>query len=130
MKPLTKKRTKAVVIDSVIAGLVSFGVEQLVRKKVKSEFVNTVVMPTVVTYAMEACQMGCGGQTIGYKIMGLELKNDDGTPVTAEQAFKRAIHRDTSTIVAYFKDKEHFEEQEGAILPHDRAYNMHVSEKN
>lgn len=130
MKRLTSKRTKAVLIDGVIAGLLSFGVEQLVRKKVNSEFVHTVITPTLITYAIEACQMSRGGQTIGYKLMGLELKNDDGTPVTAEQAFKRALHRDTLTVVAYFKDRADFELENGAVLPHDKAFHMHVSEKN
>ena len=51
MNPLTKKRTKAVMIDSVIACLVSVGVEQLVRKKVKNEFVHAVIAPTLLTYA-------------------------------------------------------------------------------
>ncbi|RHB50091.1 RDD family protein [Exiguobacterium sp. AM39-5BH] len=130
MKRLTKKRTKAVLIDGVIAGLLSFGVEQLVRKKVKSEFVHAVITPTLVSYALEACQMRRGGQTLGYKLMGLELKNDDGTPVTAEQAFKRALHRDTRSIVTYIKDRAHFEAEDGAILPHDAAFHMHVTEKN
>ncbi|WP_214788297.1 RDD family protein [Exiguobacterium sp. s21] len=130
MNPLTKKRTKAVLIDGVIAGLLSFGVEQLVRKKVKSEFVHVVITPTLIAYALEACQMRRGGQTLGYKLMGLELKNDDGTPVTAEQAFKRALHRDTISIVAYVKDRPHFEAEDGAVLPHDAAFHMHVTEKN
>lgn len=130
MKRLTKKRTQAVMIDGVIAGLLSFGVEQLVRKKVKSEFVHTVITPMLVSYALEACQMRRGGQTLGYKLMGLELKNDDGTPVTAEQVFKRALHRDSLTIAAYFKDREHFEAEDGAVLPHDKAFHMHVIEKN
>jgi len=130
MNPLTKKRTQAVLIDGVIAGLLSFGVEQLVRKKVKSEFVHAVITPTLVSYALEACQMSRNGQTLGYKLMGLELKNDDGTPVTAEQAFKRALHRDTISIVAYVKDRAHFEAEDGAVLPHDAAFHMHVTEKN
>ncbi|WP_214700934.1 MULTISPECIES: RDD family protein [unclassified Exiguobacterium] len=130
MNPLTKKRTKAVLIDSVIAGFVSYGVEQLVRKKVKSEFVHAVVTPTLLTYVMEACQMSRGGQTIGYKLMGLELKNDDGTAVTAKQALQRALYRDTSSAVRYLKDREHFEQEEGAVLPHDAHYHMHVREKN
>ncbi|TCI21020.1 RDD family protein [Exiguobacterium sp. SL-9] len=130
MKRLTKKRTQAVLMDSVIAGLVSYGVEQIVRKKVKSEFVHTVITPMLVAYALEACQMRRGGQTLGYKLMGLELTNDDGTPVTAEQAFKRALHRDTRSIVAYVKDRAHFEAEAGAVLPHDAAFHMHVIEKN
>ncbi|MCC5892805.1 RDD family protein [Exiguobacterium sp.] len=130
MRQLTKRRTQAVLIDGVIAGLVSYGVEQLVRKKVKSEFVHAVITPTLVSYALEACQMSRGGQTIGYKLMGLELKNDDATPVTAEQAFKRALHRDTLSIAAYFKDRTHYEAEDGAVLPHDAAFHMHVSEKN
>lgn len=130
MNPLTKKRTKAVLIDSIIAGLVSFGVEQLVRKKVKNEFVHTVITPTLLTYAMEAWQMSRGGQTIGYKLMGLESTNDDETPVTAKQALQRALHRDTSSVVRYWKDRAHFEKEEGAVLPHDARYHMHVREKN
>ena len=130
MKRLTKKRTQAVMIDGVVAGLLSFGLEQLVRKKVKSEFVHTVITPSLITYAIEACQMSRGGQTIGYKLMGLELKNDDGTPVTAKQAFKRALHRDTLSVAAYIKDRAHFETEDGAVLPHDAAFHMHVTEKN
>lgn len=130
MRPLTKKRTQAVLIDSVIAGLVSYGVEQIVRKKVKSEFVHTVITPTLVAYALEAFQMSRGGQTLGYKLMGLELRNDDGSPVTAEQAFRRALHRDTRSIATYVKDRTHFELEEGAVLPHDRAFRMHITKKN
>lgn len=130
MKPLTKKRTQAVLIDGIVAGLLSYGIEQIVRKKVKNEFVHTVITPTLVSYALEACQMRRGGQTLGYKLMGLELKNDDGTPVTARQTVRRALHRDTRSVVSYVKDRNHFERENGAILPHDATFHMHVTEKN
>ena len=130
MNPLTKKRVQAVLIDGIVAGLISYGVEQVVRKKVKSEFVHAVITPTLVSYALEACQMRRGGQTLGYKVLGLELKHDDGTPITAKQALQRAIHRDTCSVVSYVKHRGHFEAENGSVLPHDRAFHMHVIEKN
>lgn len=130
MNALTKKRVKAALIDGVVAGLVSYGVEQVIRKKVKNEFIHAVITPTLVSYALEACQMRRGGQTLGYQLLGLELKRDDGTAVTAEQAFKRAIYRDTRSVVSYVKHREHFEAKSGSVLPHDRAFHMHVIEKN
>ena len=74
MKSMTKKRLGAVMIDSVIATTVSLGVEYLLRKKVKNEFIHTVVTPTVVFWGLEYAQLRKNGQTLGYKAMGLGLE--------------------------------------------------------
>ena len=120
MKSITKKRLAAIMIDSVVAASVSLGVEYLLRKKVKSQFVHAVVTPTVAFWGLEYAQLRKGGQTLGYKAVGLALENTDGSKPTDTQIAKRIMYRDTISTFDYLKDRQHFEEQDGAILPHDR----------
>lgn len=128
MKSMTKKRLGAVMIDSVIAATVSLGVEYVLRKKVKNEFVHTVVTPTVLFWGLEYAQLRKNGQTLGYKAMGLALENEDGSKPTDAQIAKRILYRDTISTFDYLKDRQHFEKQDGAILPHDRFAQTVVKE--
>ena len=128
MKSITKKRLAAVMIDSVVATTVSLGVEYLLRKKVKNEFVHSVVTPTVVFWGLEYAQLRKNGQTLGYKALGLTLENEDGSKPTDAQIAKRILYRDTISTFDYLKDRQHFEEQDGATLPHDRFAQTVVKE--
>ena len=119
MKSITKKRLGAIMIDSVVAATVSLGVEYLLRKKVKNEFVHTVVTPTVLFWGLEYAQLRKNGQTLGYKAMGLALENADGSKLKDAQIAKRILYRDTISTFDYLKDRQHFEKQDGARLPHD-----------
>lgn len=51
MKELTKKRTKAVIMDQLIHNAAITGAEMVIRRngKVKGEFFASVVVPTLVT---------------------------------------------------------------------------------
>ncbi|RLL45457.1 RDD family protein [Oceanobacillus piezotolerans] len=129
MKDLTKKRTKAVMIDGVVSGILSLGVEYFLRKKVKNEFVHTVVTPTVVMWSLEYAQMRTCGQTVGYKAMGLALESKDGKDLNSCQIVKRIAYRDTLSTLDYFKDREAFEGENGAAMPHDRYTGTVVREK-
>ena len=128
MKPITKKRLAAVMIDSVISATVALGVEYLLRKKVKSEFIHTIVTPTVAFWGLEYVQLRKSGQTLGYKAMGLALENEDGSKPSDAQIAKRIMYRDTMSTFDYLKDRQHFEDQDGARLPHDRFSHTVVKE--
>ena len=128
MKSITKKRLAAVMIDSAVAATVSLGLECLLRKKIKSEFIHTVVTPMVAFWGLEYAQLRKSGQTLGYKAMGLALENEDGSKPTDAQIAKRIMYRDTISTFDYLKDRQHFEEQDGAILPHDRFAKTVVKE--
>lgn len=128
MHDITKKRTKAVLIDGVIAGLVSVGVETLLKKKIKSEAFHALVTPTAVMWGLEYAQMRSGGQTYGYKKMGLKLEDEDGTELTCSQIIKRMAYRDTLSTLDYLKSREKFEGADGSVLPHDRIAGTVVRE--
>lgn len=128
MKSITKKRTKAYFIDFAISTLVTAGVEQLLRKKVKNEFIHAVITPTVVMWSLEYIQLRQSGQTIGKKAMGLSLENGDGSELTSEQIVKRMAYRDTKSTLDYLKDRKGFEGEDGSVLPHDAFANTIVKE--
>ncbi|MDG5472329.1 RDD family protein [Jeotgalibacillus sp. ET6] len=119
MESITKKRTKAILIDLAISSVVTAGVEYLLRKKVKNELVHTLVTPTVVMWGLEYAQLHCGGQTIGYKKMGIALESEEGSDLTTEQIFKRLLYRDTKSTLDLWKNRSSFEGEAGAVLPHD-----------
>lgn len=129
MEAITKKRLKATLIDACISSAVSLSVEYFLRKKVKSEFVHTVVSPTAIQYSLEFAQLRASGKTVGYRVMGLELKDEDGKELTSNQLLKRFAYRDTVSTFKYFSDKKAFEGAEGRILPHDRHAGTIVREK-
>jgi hypothetical protein len=128
MKPITKKRTKAILIDLAISSAVTVGVEYFLRKKVKNEAVHVGVTPTVVMWALEYMQLRKCGQTFGYKKMGLTLVNKNNAQLTSSQIVKRIAYRDTVSTIDYLKDAKTFEEQDGAVLPHDRYAKTVVKE--
>lgn len=128
VKSVTKKRTKAILIDATISSVVTAGVEYFLRKKVKNEAVHALVTPTVVMWALEYAQLRQNGQTIGYKAMGLALENEDGSDLISSQILKRMAYRDAVSTFDYLKNPKAFEELDGAILPHDRFSNTVVKE--
>ncbi|MCF3942129.1 RDD family protein [Oceanobacillus alkalisoli] len=119
MEALTKKRLKASLIDAGISTVVSLGVEYFLRKKIKNEAFHTIVLPMLSQYTLEYVQLKNGGQTIGYRLMGIELKSEDGKGLTSDQILKRMLHRDTTSTIAYFKNRDSFEAQAGRLFPHD-----------
>ncbi|KOS63401.1 RDD family protein [Lysinibacillus agricola] len=119
MKSITKKRTKAFLIDLAISTAVTAGVEYVLRKKVKNEAIHAIVTPTVVMWSLEFAQLRKKGQTVGYKKMGLELANENGSELTSPQIIKRMAYRDTISTFDYLKNPKAFEQQNGQLLPHD-----------
>ena len=85
MKSITKKRTKAFLIDLAISTAVTAGVEYVLRKKVKNEAIHAIVTPTAVMWSLEFAQLHKNGQTVGYKKMGIALENKNGTKLTSAQ---------------------------------------------
>ncbi|MFP3919775.1 RDD family protein [Lysinibacillus telephonicus] len=128
MKSITKKRTKAFIIDQVISTVVASGIEYVLRKKIKNEAFHTLVTPTVVMWGLEYAQLRKNGQTVGYKALGLALENEDGTPLSSCQIAKRMLYRDFISTFDYIKNRESFEINEGTILPHDRVARTIVKE--
>ncbi|RDW14973.1 RDD family protein [Oceanobacillus chungangensis] len=128
MKSITKKRTKAYFIDLAISTAVTAGIEYFMRKKVKNEAVHALVTPTLVTWSLEYAQQRKSSQTIGYKTMGLALKNEDDSVLTPNQIIKRMTYRDTFSTFDYFKKQKAFEVEDGAILPHDQVAGTVVRE--
>lgn len=129
MKPITKKRTNALLLDLTISSFVTLGVEHFLRKKVKNEAVHVFLTPTVVMWALEFAQLRKNGQTIGYKKMGLVLENETGSALTPVQILKRIGYRDTWSTIDYLKNRKAFESEDGAILPHDRFAKTVVKEQ-
>ena len=128
MNSITKKRTKAFMIDVAISSVVTAGVEYFLRKKIKNEAVHAFVTPMAVMWALEYTQLRQNGQTIGYKRMGLALENEEGSELTSCQILKRMAYRDSVSTFDYLKNPKAFERQEGEILPHDRYSNTVVKE--
>jgi uncharacterized RDD family membrane protein YckC len=129
VKPITKKRFKAYLIDVAVSTAATAGVEYLLRKKIKNEAFHALVTPTAVMWALEYAQMRSSGRTIGYKTMGLALENEDGTEPTPGQIVKRMAYRDTISTFDYLKDRESFQAQDGALFPHDRVSGTVVKEQ-
>ncbi|MEY9971353.1 hypothetical protein ABH966_001726 [Lysinibacillus sp. RC46] len=119
MNSISKKRTKAFLIDIAISSAVTAGVEYILRKKVKNEAIHAIVTPTVVMWSLELAQLRKKGQTVGYKKMGLVLENKIGTRVTSSQIIKRIAYRDSISTFDYLKNPKAFEQQNGQLLPHD-----------
>lgn len=128
MEALTKKRLKASLIDVCISTAVSLGAEYFLRKKIKNEAFYTIVLPMLSQYTLEYVQLKNNGQTIGYKIMGIELKSKDGQELTNDQILKRMLHRDTTSTLAYLKNRDSFEAQAGKCFPHDHKTGTMVIE--
>ncbi|MDL4839807.1 RDD family protein [Aquibacillus rhizosphaerae] len=129
MESITKKRTKAYFIDLAISTAITAGVEYLLRKRVKSEAFHALVTPTVVMWSLEYAQLRHSGQTFGYKKMGLTLEDKKGAGLTPNQIIKRIAYRDTVSTFDYLKNPKAFENQDGAVLPHDRYSQTVVKEQ-
>ncbi|MGE7998891.1 RDD family protein [Lysinibacillus sp. NPDC093190] len=119
MKSITKKRTKAFLIDLAISTAVTAGVEYVLRKKVKKEAIHAIVTPTIVMWSLEFAQFRKKGQTVGYKKMGLVLENENKSKLTSSQLLKRMAYRDSISTFDYLKNPKAFEQQNGQLLPHD-----------
>lgn len=130
MKPITKKRTFAVLIDMTLSSIVTAAVEAALRKKVKNEAVHNLVTPTLITWGLEYGQLKCHGQTVGYKLMGLKLESEDGSPLTSSQIIRRMAYRDFASSISYMKDRENFSRDEGRSLAQDRFSHTVVTTKS
>lgn len=130
MKKISKKRTTAYLLDAVVSGVVTAGVEHLLRKKIKNEAFHALLTPTVVMWTLEYAQLRKSGQTLGYKTMGLKLNSTEGTELTSGQIIKRMVYRDTISTFNYIKDRKAFEGEDGKMYPHDRKSNTIVTEVN
>ncbi|TWT06548.1 RDD family protein [Planococcus sp. CPCC 101016] len=119
MNELAKKRAKAILIDTAISTAVSFAVEPLLKRKTKGSFIYTVVSPTVIFWGLEYAQLRLKGQTVGQKMMGIEVQNEAGGEPTPEQILERMVHRDTIGPFVYLKDRAKFDAYEGGKFPHD-----------
>ncbi|MFC7321506.1 RDD family protein [Halobacillus campisalis] len=128
MHLITKKRTAAFCIDFVISTAVTFGVEKLLRKKVKNEAVHALITPTLVMWSLEYAQLKASGTTVGYLSMGLALDNEGEGKPTSKQIVKRMAYRDLISGIDYWKDRKGFTIQEGALMPHDRYSGTVVKE--
>ncbi|WP_082233135.1 RDD family protein [Halobacillus massiliensis] len=129
MHSLTKKRSKALLIDFAVSTAVTAGVEYILRKKIKNEAFHALIPPTAVMWALEYAQLRKRGQTIGYKAMGIILENEKGKKPDCGQIVKRMAYRDSISSFDYLKDRKSFEGENGSILPHDRYAGTAVKEK-
>lgn len=128
MHKLTKKRLKAVMIDSVISTVVTAAVEPILRKKIKNETFLQVAVPTLVFWGLEYAQLRLQGQTLGQKALGIRIESEDGNELTNEQILKRVLHRDTIGPVVYLRDHGKYTEHEGGKFPHDAYAHTFVKE--
>ncbi|WP_067727421.1 RDD family protein [Oceanobacillus damuensis] len=128
MKSITKKRAKAYLIDLAVSSAVTAGVEYFLRKKVKNEAFHALVTPTVIMWGLEYALLRQNGQIIGYSKMGLKLETEDHSKLTCNTILKRMAYRDTLSSFDYLKNRKAFEEQDGAIFPHDRFSGTIVKE--
>lgn len=119
MYELTKKRAKALLIDSVIATTLSFMVEPLVKKKIKSPFFYGMVFPHLFFLGLEFGQLRMREQTAGQKMTGIALKDEAGGKLGSEQIFKRIVYRDTIGAIIYAKDRARYDRYKGEKYPHD-----------
>ncbi|MFD1361762.1 RDD family protein [Lentibacillus salinarum] len=120
MKRISKKRTKAFMIDFAISTAVTAGVEYFLRKKVKNEAVHALITPTVIMWTLEYAQLRRNGQTLGYKQQGLVLEDADGSELSSRQIVKRMAYRDTIGGFSYLKNPKGFADQDGGTMPQDR----------
>lgn len=128
MNSLAKKRAKAILIDTAISTAVSLAVEPFLRKKVKNEFVHTVLTPTFIFWGLEYAQLRLNGQTVGHKTMGIEIRSEDGGELASEQILKHVAHRDFASTILYLRDRDKYDAYEGAKYPHDFYADTFVEE--
>ena len=119
METITKKRIGAYLIDLAVATAATAGVEYFLRKRVKSETVNSVILPTVIMGSLEFLQLKSNGQTVGYRMTGLQLKSRECVNLTSGQILKRAVYREILGTCKYFSNPKNFEKNNGAVLPQD-----------
>ncbi|MCA1010567.1 RDD family protein [Halobacillus halophilus] len=128
MKSVTKKRGAAFAIDLAISTAVAFGVEKLLRKKVKNEAVHALITPTVVMWSLEYTQLRICGSTVGYQALGLTLETEEGGRPSSRQIVKRMAYRDFISSLDYLKDRKGFQLEAGTLMPHDRYSGTIVKE--
>ncbi|MDN7227488.1 RDD family protein [Planococcus sp. N064] len=129
MKELSKKRSKAMFIDFLAVTAALTVLEAAVPKKVKSNAVYSLAVPSLVVWGLEYAQLAKSGQTLGYKAQGLVLESEDGQKPSGEQIAKRFLYRDFISTIDYFKDRKGFEQLDGASFPHDAYARTVVREK-
>jgi uncharacterized RDD family membrane protein YckC len=129
MHSLTKKRAKAMAIDTAISAAATAALEPLLRKKIKSEVFFNAVAPSLFFWGLEYVQLRLSGQTVGQKIAGIEIQSEEGEGLTTEQILKRSMHRDLASPFVYLKDRRRYDAYEGAKFPHDLYAGTAVKEK-
>ncbi|MGP4070011.1 RDD family protein [Halobacillus sp. B29] len=128
MESVTKKRGAAFAIDLAISTAVTFGVEKLLRKKLKSEAFHALITPTLVMWSLEYAQLKTSGSTAGYQALGLSLEKETGGRPTSKQILKRMAYRDLISSFDYLKDRKGFQLEAGTLMPHDRYSGTIVKE--
>lgn len=119
MNELMKKRAKAILIDTAISTAATLTLEPLFKKEVKNSFLYTMVVPTAIFWGLEYAQLRTRGQTVGQKVMGIEIRDEAGGEPSPEQILKRLVHRDTVSTISFLKDREQFDAYNGEKFPHD-----------
>ncbi|WJY28043.1 MULTISPECIES: RDD family protein [Sporosarcina] len=128
MKEITKKRLKAYMIDHAVNAAVTAFTEYLLRKKVKSEAVHNLVTPSVIAGTLEFAQLYTKGQTVGYRLTGLQLEDENGGKPSGVQIAKRIVYRESVSGIQYFTHRKTFEQEGGRQLPQDRFAGTIVEE--
>ncbi|SFK46005.1 RDD family protein [Halobacillus dabanensis] len=127
MDIINKKRMKAICIDFGISTVVTLGVEQLLRKKIKNEAFHALITPTLVMWSLEYAQIRRSNQTVGLKLMGLQVESENGSSIRPKQIIKRMAYRDTILMLNYLKNPKRFED--GTKLPHDQYAGTMIKEQ-
>lgn len=73
----------------------------------------------MVLYGLEYAQLRISGQTIGQKVISIQIQSETGGELTPEQIVKRMFHRDTASSIVYLKDRKKYNASDGAEFPHD-----------
>ncbi|RNF41262.1 RDD family protein [Planococcus salinus] len=129
MNQLTKKRAKAILIDTLLATGVSVVIESALRRKMDNEFFYVVVLPTLTLWGLEYAQIKTTGQTAGQKLMGIKVVSENSGELNGEQILKRAAHRDFISTFTYLRHRQEYDVYNGSKFPHDVYAETAVIEK-
>lgn len=120
MEELTRKRAKALVIDSMIAAAVGGILSYLWRKRSgKSDFTSEVAIPQLTMWGLELVQMKRRGRTIGHDIAGIRIESEHGEAPGTVQLLKRILHRETLSQLLLLTRQSEYQIYKGTKFPHD-----------
>lgn len=127
MEELTRKRTKALVIDSVIAAAAGGVLSHLWRKRTgKTGFMSEVAIPQLTMWGLELLQMKRRGRTIGHDVAGIRIQSEDGEVPDTLQLMKRMLHRETVSQLILLTRRGEYQAYKGTRFPHDTFANTVV----